>query len=97
SDTFKPTQAKEGEVVQFIEKDLVECQADLPESYPAKFAGRATKYTAAGILGRFYMFTHQMKKAEAEFAKIIKSGRYGLMERYEDNFDGLHKNNKESV
>lgn len=94
---FNPAQANEGEILKLIETDMIACQDDLPESYPAEYAGRVTKYTAAAMLGRFYMFTHQMKKAEDEFAKVIKSGRYELMENYEDNFDGLHKNNKESL
>lgn len=94
---FSPEQAPEGAVVAQIEKDLLECQADLPEKYDEKNIGRATRYAAAAILGRFYMFRHEMKKAETEYAKIIQSGKYELVERYEDNFDGLHKNNKESV
>ena len=41
------------------------------------------------------MFRGELSKAEKEFEKLI--GKFGLMENYADNFDGLHKNNKESV
>lgn len=94
---FYPEQAAPGQLVAFIEKELSEIQAVLPEpgAYTDARAGRITRYAAAAILGKFYLFRHEEAKAEKEFAKLI--GRYELMENYQDNFDGLHKNNKESV
>ena len=61
--------------------------------------GRVTRYTAAALLGKFYMFRKELGKAEVEFKKIIdKEGSlFGLMENWADNFDGMHKNNKESL
>ena len=51
------------------------------------------------LLGKFYMFRKELGKAEVEFKKIIdKEGSlFGLMENWADNFDGMHKNNKESL
>jgi len=94
---FYPPQAASGELVAFIEKELQEVQNYLPDlgHYSATDIGRATKYAAAGILGKFYMFRKEEAKAEKEFEKII--GKFQLMENYNDNFDGLHKNNKESI
>lgn len=92
---FYPDQAQPGELVKLIESELLAVQEDLPEDYPAEFKGRATKYAAAAILGRFYMFRHEMSKAEAQLSKLI--GHFELVDNYEDNFDGLHKNNAESV
>lgn len=92
---FYPDQAKPGELVAFIENELKEVQSDLPEKYSANDGGRATCYAAAAILGKFYMFRHELGKAEKEFEKLI--GKFELMENFGDNFDGLHKNNKESV
>lgn len=45
------------------------------------------------------MFRKELSKAEVEFKKIIdKEGSlFGLMENWADNFDGMHKNNKESL
>lgn len=94
---FYPPQAASGELVAFIEKELQEIQNDLPGlgHYKDSEIGRATKYAAAGLLGKFYMFRHEEAKAEKEFEKLI--GKFELMENYNDNFDGLHKNNKESI
>lgn len=96
---FYPPQAKPGELVALIENELKEIQSDLPESYEESDKGRATRYTAAALLGKFYMFRRELSKAEVEFKKIIdKEGTlFGLMENYGDNFDGMHKNNKESL
>lgn len=94
---FYPPQVEAGVLKKFIETELSECQSDLPESWDSSMAGRATKYTAAALLGKYYMFIGEEEKAKTEFAKVINSNRYGLMENYGDNFDGLHKNNKESV
>lgn len=92
---FYPEQAKEGELVNFIETELSEIQKDLPESYKEDQGGRVTRYAAAAILGKFYMFRHETGKAEKEFEKLI--GKFELMKNYADNFDGMHKNNRESV
>lgn len=92
---FYPQQAKAGELVSLIETELSEVQQDLPESYIAEDGGRATRYAAAAVLGKFYMFRKETAKAEKEFEKLI--GKFELMDNYADNFDGLHKNNKESV
>lgn len=95
NEDFYPKQAEPGVLVAFIEQELSEVQADLVTSHDAANKGRATRYAAAAILGKFYMFRHELAKAEKEFEKLI--GQFELMENYEDNFDGLHKNNKESV
>lgn len=97
---FYPEQAKEGELVQFIETELSEIQPSLPEKYDTEEdKGRATRYAAAAILGKFYMFRHELTKAEAEFKKIIdqENTLFKLTENWNDNFDGLHKNNSESI
>lgn len=94
---FYPKQAAAGEVLAFLIDELSAVQNDLPEPgfYAASEAGRVNRYAAAAILGKLYMFVNQLDKAELEFAKII--GKFDLMENYNDNFDGLHKNNKESI
>ena len=45
------------------------------------------------------MFRHELTKAEAEFKKIIdqENTLFKLTENWNDNFDGLHKNNSESI
>ena len=92
---FYPDQAKPGELVSFTESELKDDQSDLPDKNSEDQDGRATRNAAAALLGKFYMFRGELSKAEKEFEKLI--GKFGLMENYADNFDGLHKNNKESV
>ena len=92
---FYPKQAASGELITFIEQELTEIQSDLPEKNSYKEAGRINKYAAIAILGKLYMFRNEKIKAEKEFEKII--GKFELMENYHHNFDGLHKNNKESI
>ena len=52
---FYPPQANPGELVSLIETELKEVQSDLPESYEESEKGRVTRYTAAALLGKFYM------------------------------------------
>ena len=68
---FYPPQANPGELVSLIETELKEVQSDLPESYEESEKGRVTRYTAAALLGKFYMFRKELGKAEVEFKKII--------------------------
>lgn len=94
---FYPDQSKPGEIVALIEKELIDVQNYLPADHSGAgyLPGRVTKYAAAAILGKFYLFRNELAKAEKEFEKLI--GKFELMENYADNFSGLHKNNKESV
>ena len=87
---FYPPQANPGELVSLIETELKEVQSDLPESYEESEKGRVTRYTAAALLGKFYMFRKELSKAEVEFKKIIdKEGSlFGLMENWADNLGG---------
>ena len=61
---FYPPQANPGELVSLIETELKEVQSDLPESYEESEKGRVTRYTAAALLGKFYMFRKELSKAE---------------------------------
>lgn len=92
---FFPKQSDPGVIVKFIEDELKDVQTILPESYDAANKGRATRYAAMAILGKLYMFNHKLANAEKEFEKII--GKFTLVDNFEDNFDGLHKNNSESI
>lgn len=93
---FYPKQAEAGVLVKLIESELIDVQKDLPKTYNAETdGGRATRYAAAAVLGKFYMFRNEIEKAEKEFEKLI--GQFELMDNYADNFNGLNKNNKESI
>ena len=60
-------------------------------------AGRATKYMAAGILAKYYMFVNNLPAAELELKKIIDSKKYSLIDNFAHLWDGLHKNSAEAI
>ena len=95
---YYPAQAEVGALKAFIEKELKEVQTYLPEpGFWGNQAGRATKYMAAGILAKYYMFINDLPSAEVELKKIIDSKKYDLVANYAHLWDGLHKNSVEAV
>lgn len=91
----KPNEATFGELVSFIEQDLIFAQQYLPEK--AKEVGRVSKDFATCFLGKLYMNSHQWEKAKNEFAKVVSSNRYSLVANYRDNFRHDTENNEESI
>ncbi|PQA60021.1 RagB/SusD family nutrient uptake outer membrane protein [Siphonobacter curvatus] len=65
--------------------------------------GRVNKWAAASYLGKTYLYQKKYQDAKGVFDQVITSGvtsnglKYGLTDRFEDNFDAAVKNNKESV
>ncbi|BBE20408.1 outer membrane protein [Aquipluma nitroreducens] len=65
--------------------------------------GRANKWAAGSYLGKTYLYQKKYSEAIAIFDQVISEGqtsnglKYGLVEKFEDNFDAATKNNKESV
>jgi starch-binding outer membrane protein, SusD/RagB family len=93
-----------GEVWDLIEEDLRFAKANLPAQWDANNVGRATKWAAAGMLGKVRLYRAQWegkpgKYAEAitEFNEIVNSGPFQLMADYGDNFRESHENNAESL
>ncbi len=78
-----------------IENDLKYAVANLPESQAE--VGRPTKYAAAAVLARVYMFQKKWNEAKPLLDDIISSGKYELMPNFDDNFLAAKRNNKESV
>ena len=81
---------------------------NLPVSYSATDAGRATKGAAIGYLGKIHLYMASpgvnlaasgYSKAESYFQQLIAGGefKYGLMDNYIDNFTWFYENNKESL
>ncbi|PKK38464.1 RagB/SusD family nutrient uptake outer membrane protein [Siphonobacter sp. SORGH_AS_0500] len=64
---------------------------------------RANKWAAGAYLAKTYLYQKKYQEAKAMFDQVIASGvtsnglKYGLSNRYEDNFDAATKNNLESV
>ncbi|MFT4024265.1 MAG: RagB/SusD family nutrient uptake outer membrane protein [Flavihumibacter sp.] len=94
---FYAASAKPEEVWQLIEADLTEAAAHLPGERDDQTLGRATKYTAFGYLGKALLFQEKFEAANTAFASVIGSGKYHLLDQYENNFNGLSENGPESL
>lgn len=81
------------------DSDFTKAYNLLPESWDASNAGRVTKYAAAGMLGRLYMYTHDYQKAEKYLALVVtqEPTLYQLQTNYDDCFNDAYNNSKERV
>lgn len=77
--------------------DLTEAAAKLPETYPASDIGRFTKWTALSMLGRAYLQTANYAKVKEVLDPVKNSGRFVLVDRYEDNMQEETEYNRESI
>ncbi|RYY14631.1 MAG: RagB/SusD family nutrient uptake outer membrane protein, partial [Cytophagaceae bacterium] len=94
--TRVPQVSQEAVYAQIIQ-DLTAAKADLPANYDATNLGRATKGAATALLGKVYMQQHKWAEASTQFAEIINSNRYSLVNAYSDNFTEANENNSESI
>lgn len=84
-----------------IEADLKFAADNLPATQSQ--VGRVNKWAALAYLGKAYLYQNKYQDAKTAFDQVISSGvtsnglKYGLTDKYEDNFDAAAKNNKESV
>jgi tetratricopeptide (TPR) repeat protein len=96
ADDIEQPQAAPSEVRNQIIQDLTDAQSVLPESYEND-TGRATSGAATAYLGKVYLFNEQFEDADAEFAKIIDSDNYELVDNPRWNGDLQHEHNSESI
>ena len=97
---YRPKDATEAEIWAQVEKDLLYAAENLPDSWDAENLGRATRGAAKALLGKAYMQQHLYDKAKEQLSWLIekeKTGLYGLIDNWVDNFTDLNENNKESV
>jgi hypothetical protein len=94
---YYPAEAPASAIWGQIVSDLTDAKASLPPARPSPELGRVTRYTAQGYLGKAYLFQEQFQQASVEFAGVIANPALGLMPNFEDNFNGLHENNMESL
>lgn len=92
-------------VYKQIIADLNEAQS-LPDTYPAKEAGRATSGAAKALLGDIYMTLHNYTEAEKILGEVVNGGRYALLENtagsqnidgYKAAFSPVNHNSKEGI
>ena len=82
------------QVYDQVEKDLLDAEAKLPESYSDANAtiSRATKGAARALLMRVYLYEGNWAKAEEYANLVINAGMYGLNETPEATFRNYTSN-----
>lgn len=84
-----------------IEADFKFAMDNLPATQAS--VGRVNKWAAAAYLGKTYLYEKKYAEAKTTFDQVISQGvtskglKYGLMPKYQDNFDAAKKNLEESV
>lgn len=96
---FFPSQATPDQVWDQIIADLNEAETRLPASWEGNDIGRPTSGSALGLRGKSYLYQGKWVEAASDFAKLVGTGRYGLLpqDQYMDNFTETNENNMESV
>ncbi len=79
--------SSEAEVLDFAQEDLKFAAENLPESWGANDKGRATRYSAQGILARSYMQQDELAAAKPVLEGIVSSGKFSLQDRFGANFE----------
>jgi hypothetical protein len=80
-----------------IEPDLKAAQMALPSIYSGSDVGRATSGAAASLLAKVYLYQQKWDSSLIYSNLVVNSGQYSLMNLYSQEFDALHKNNRESI
>lgn len=84
-------------IYQLIIGDLDYASRNLPVSYPAADAGRATSGAADALLARVYLYQGDYQDARDKSLEIIKSNHYHLYPNYRDLFKIENKNGQEDI
>ncbi len=66
------------EIYDLIRSDLISAESALPDTYAGNVNVRPTKFAAAGLLARVYLFLGDWANAESESSLVINSGNYHL-------------------
>ena len=85
------------DVYKVIIADLLAAEAGLPVSYSGANLGRVTKGAAQALLGKVYLYNKDYANAEKYFLLVINSGKYGLMDNFQEVWHRSFENNKESI
>lgn len=80
-----------------IEEDLQYCIDFLPPEHPKGEPGRPTMYAAMAFKARVHLHQYELADAKRLLDNIIGSGKYELVESFQDNFRETTENNIESI
>lgn len=89
--------ATKDELYASILSDFADAGAGLPESWDDANLGRATSWAAKSFVGKVNVWKADWPAAITAFEDVINNGPYDLMPNYEDVFDFLQENNRESI
>jgi starch-binding outer membrane protein, SusD/RagB family len=78
-----------------INADFLFAYNNLPDNQTQK--GRPTRWAAAAMLGKAFLFQKNYAEAKTYLDAIVASAKYSLMPLYHDNFRASTNNNAESV
>jgi hypothetical protein len=91
------SQATTVQLYEFIEKDLSEAIAVLPESYTREWAGRITRFSAHALKAKVHLYQSEWDSVAANADKVISSGRFELLADFRQVFSIEGENSKESL
>lgn len=89
------TRTPAAQVWDFIDNELREAAASLPETYGANDKGRITKGAALGLRARANLYAGRYQQAAEAAGQVIQSGTFSLYNSYEKLFSYAAENNSE--
>lgn len=101
--TAAPAQSTRAQVFAFVEKELLDNYAALPETVGGAYYGRMNKYVADMILAKLYLNaqvytgTPRWQDAITRLNNIISSGKYSLSSDFFANFSTQNQNSPEII
>lgn len=84
-------------VYALIASDLIDASGKLPGSFLTTNIGRATKWSAKGLLASVYITRKSWNEAKAVLEEIINSGKFDLLPGYASVFKLANENSKECL
>jgi len=81
----------QSDVLRFALEDLQYAEANLPADPAAP--GRVTKYSAAGMIAKLYLYSGDYANAKDAAQRVISSGKYDLYPNYMEMFTTAKANN----
>ena len=85
------------QVYEQIEKDLIAAIGNLDPTYGGNGLGRATKWSATGLLAKVYLTEGKKADAAQRADEVIANSGKSLWANYADNFKIANENGKESL
>ncbi len=86
-----------GDVYELIESDLLDAEANLPETYDEDEKGRVTTWAAKTLLAKVYLTLEEYESAETLLLDVEANSGHSLLSAYDDVFDVDNELNDEII